>query len=71
MGDSKRKYVSEIHDCYDLEQRLKFIEEEVLKNDIPIHEPSHIPLAPRPSAIRKVQVSFKHMYKTREDVMEY
>ncbi|XP_033608712.1 V-type proton ATPase 116 kDa subunit a isoform X3 [Cryptotermes secundus] len=48
VNDFGRKYVNEILDCCDMEQKLKFIEKEILKNDIPILEPSYIPDAPNP-----------------------
>jgi hypothetical protein len=44
-----------------MEQRLKFIEEEILKNGIPILEPSYIPDAPNLLDTSNLKVSSKHI----------
>jgi hypothetical protein len=53
-----------------MERRLKFIEKEILKNGIPILEPSYIPHTPNPLDTSNLKVSSKHIYVTREDVIE-
>jgi hypothetical protein len=42
-----------------MERRLNFIEKEILKNDIPVLEPSYIPNAPNPKDISRLRVSDK------------
>jgi V-type H+-transporting ATPase subunit a len=60
VSDFKRKYVNNIRVCCDMERRLNFIEKEILKNDIPIPEPSCIPDAPYPSDVDELEVSSEH-----------
>jgi V-type H+-transporting ATPase subunit a len=62
VNDFGRRYVNEIRDCCDMEQSLKFIENEVLKNDIPVFQPSSIPDAPNPLDTSNLKVSSKHTY---------
>jgi hypothetical protein len=74
VSGSRRKYVSEIQDCCDMERRLKVMEEEILKYDIPIREPSYIPDAPDSLDVTHLKVSSEHIYiyiyYTREDIIE-
>lgn len=62
-----RKFVSEVRRCDELERKLRFIEEEVKKDDVPIPEPDESPKAPNPREIIDLEVSDEKITQVDEE----
>lgn len=62
-----RKFVNEVRRCDELERKLRYIEEEVKKEDVPIPALAEIPSAPNPREIIDLEA---HLEKTETEMME-
>lgn len=61
----QRKFVDDVRRCEDMERKLKYIEKEIKKNNIPILYPADEPPAPHPREINDLIVSDTvHMYNS-------
>ncbi|KAI4477264.1 hypothetical protein M0804_012854 [Polistes exclamans] len=64
----QRKFVNEVRRCDELERKLRYIEAEVRKDDVPIPDNlSELPRAPNPRAIIDLEA---HLEKTENDILE-
>ncbi|XP_034243937.1 V-type proton ATPase 116 kDa subunit a-like isoform X2 [Thrips palmi] len=62
-----RKFVSEVRRCDELERKLRFIEEELKKDDVKVPEPVQQPNAPNPREIIDLEA---HLEKTETEMLE-
>ncbi|KAG7211594.1 hypothetical protein KM043_010850 [Ampulex compressa] len=64
----QRKFVNEVRRCDELERKLRYIEAEVRKDNVPIVENlTELPRAPNPRAIIDLEA---HLEKTENDILE-
>ncbi|XP_012524036.1 V-type proton ATPase 116 kDa subunit a1 isoform X2 [Monomorium pharaonis] len=64
----QRKFVNEVRRCDELERKLRYIEAEVKKDDVPIPDNlTELPRAPNPRAIIDLEA---HLEKTENDIQE-
>ncbi|XP_035742943.1 V-type proton ATPase 116 kDa subunit a1-like isoform X1 [Vespa mandarinia] len=64
----QRKFVNEVRRCDELERKLRYIEAEVRKDDVPIPDNlSELPRAPNPREIIDLEA---HLEKTENDILE-
>jgi len=52
----QRKFVSEVRRCDELERKLRYIEAEVNKENLPIPDTEDLPRAPNPREITDLEV---------------
>lgn len=52
----QRNYVTEVIRCAEMERKLRVIETEIIKDDIPITEPSPVPQAPKTNEMMVYEV---------------
>jgi len=52
----QRKFVSEVRRCDELERKLRYIEAEVNKENLPIPDIDDLPHAPKPREITDLEV---------------
>lgn len=57
MNPFLRKFVSEVRRCDELERKLRYIEEEVKRDGVPIPDLTEQPRAPNPREIIDLEVS--------------
>lgn len=57
MNVFQRKFVSEVRRCDELDRKLRFIEQEVRKDNVRIPDVSDLPKAPQPREIIDLEVS--------------
>ncbi|KAF5289210.1 hypothetical protein FQR65_LT00098 [Abscondita terminalis] len=63
----QRKFANEVRRCDEMERRLRYIETEIRKDEVPIPEPAEIPRAPNPREIINLEA---HLEKTEGDIRE-
>lgn len=56
MNAFQRKFVNEVRRCDDMDRRLRYVEDEVKKDEVPIPDSSEIPRAPNPREIIDLEV---------------
>ncbi|KAJ9577354.1 hypothetical protein L9F63_006098, partial [Diploptera punctata] len=63
----QRKFVSEVRRCDELERKLRYIEAEINKDNVPIPEIEDMPKAPNPREITDLETSLE---KAENEIME-
>ncbi|XP_025831982.1 V-type proton ATPase 116 kDa subunit a isoform X2 [Agrilus planipennis] len=63
----QRKFVGEVRRCDEMERRLRYIETEVRKDNVPIPDCLELPKAPNPREIIDIEA---HLEKTEGDIKE-
>nr|XP_022908775.1 V-type proton ATPase 116 kDa subunit a isoform X1 [Onthophagus taurus]XP_022908776.1 V-type proton ATPase 116 kDa subunit a isoform X1 [Onthophagus taurus]XP_022908777.1 V-type proton ATPase 116 kDa subunit a isoform X1 [Onthophagus taurus]XP_022908778.1 V-type proton ATPase 116 kDa subunit a isoform X1 [Onthophagus taurus] len=63
----QRKFVGEVRRCDEMERKLRYIEAEVRKDDVPIPDVKELPKAPNPREIIDLEA---HLEKTEGDIRE-
>ena len=48
VNSFQRKFVNEVRRCEEMERKLRFLETEIKKDDLPIYDPEDNPDAPKP-----------------------
>ncbi|KAE8738003.1 V-ATPase V0 Subunit A, partial [Frankliniella occidentalis] len=67
MNNFMRKFVSEVRRCDELERKLRYIEEEVRRDGVPIPDLDEMPMAPNPREIIDLEA---HLEKTETEMLE-
>lgn len=63
----QRKFVNEVRRCDEMERKLRYIEREVKKDNVPIPDVSELPKAPNPREIIDLET---HLEKTEGEIKE-
>ncbi|XP_069674847.1 V-type proton ATPase 116 kDa subunit a 1-like isoform X2 [Periplaneta americana] len=67
LNSFQRKFVNEVRRCDELERKLRYIEEELSKENLPIPEIEDLPSAPNPREITDLEASLE---KTENEIIE-
>lgn len=57
MNAFQRKFVNEVRRCDEMERKLRYVEGEMKKDDVPILDVSMLPKAPNPREIIELEVN--------------
>ena len=62
VNSFQRKFVNEVRRCEEMERKLRFLETEIKKDELPIYDPEDNPDAPKPREMIDLEVkySFHH-----------
>jgi hypothetical protein len=55
----QRKFVNEVRRCDEMERKLRFLEKEIKKDEIPVLDTGESPEAPQPREMIDMEVSFQ------------
>ncbi|GMS86240.1 hypothetical protein PENTCL1PPCAC_8415, partial [Pristionchus entomophagus] len=55
MGASQRRFVGELRRCYELDRKLRYIENEIVIDDVEIHEKTEIIFTPDPNVLNNLE----------------
>lgn len=57
----QRKFVNEVRRCNEMERKLRYLENEIKKDDIPMLDPGENPEAPQPREMIDLEASFEKL----------
>ncbi|UJR10911.1 hypothetical protein I4U23_015098 [Adineta vaga] len=57
----QRKYVNEVRRCEEMERKLRFLETEIKKDELPIYDPEDNPDAPKPREMIDLEATFEKL----------
>ncbi|TRY71734.1 hypothetical protein TCAL_03410, partial [Tigriopus californicus] len=68
VSSFQRKFVSEVKRCEEMERKMRYIQKEAMRDELPIHEPDENPPAPAPREMTELETSLSHLEKDLSDV---
>ncbi|CAF1118658.1 unnamed protein product [Adineta steineri] len=61
VNSFQRKYVNEVRRCEEMERKLRFLETEIKKDELPIYDPEDNPDAPKPREMIDLEATFEKL----------
>ncbi|CAF3762165.1 unnamed protein product [Rotaria sp. Silwood1] len=61
VNSFQRKFVNEVRRCEEMERKLRFLETEIKKDELPIYDPEDNPDAPKPREMIDLEATFEKL----------
>ena len=68
MNAFQRKFVNEVRRCDEMERKLRFLEREIRKDEIPILDTGENPEAPQPKEMIDMEATFERLENELREV---
>lgn len=68
LNSFQRKFVNEVRRCEEMERKLRFLEKEIAKDQIPMPDPKEIPNSPEPREMILLETTFEKLEKEMNEV---